>query len=104
MMDFTDPAFWVPALIGIVAVILAAVAIWRQVQDRKVAKASLDLLKTMRKEIRLGRTPQTGQQSTAIASQTEARKQEALQWKKLTDIAKGIGWFLDSMGEQDEEE
>jgi hypothetical protein len=98
--DFSDPAFWMPLLVGIVAVVFGGVALWRQVKDRRVSKATLDLLQTMRKEIREPRPTQTGIISQSSSAQ-ELRKREDLEWKKLKDVAKAIGWVWDRMNEKD---
>src|SRR5437870_13268956 len=103
MTDFTDPSFTIPVILGILAVLLAGYALWRQKQDRSVAKATFDLLRTMRKELRP--TPaQSGGTGTAITSQQELRKREQLEWRKLRDVAKAIGWVWDRMGEDDDDE
>ena len=101
MTDFFDPAFYLPVALGVIAVLLAGYALWRQIRDRTVSKSILDLLTTMRKEIREFQKPRT---TTPAVSQSELRKMEALQWKNLTRIAKGIGWVLDQFGGKNEEE
>ena len=96
MTDFADPSFYAPLVLGIVAVLFAGYALWRQVQDRRISKATFDLLRTMRKEL----WPlQVG--SSGIASQAELRKRDALEWKKLKDVAKAVGWVWDRMSEED---
>lgn len=104
--DFLDPSFYLPVLVGIIAVVIAGFALWRQVQDRSVAKATFNLLRTMRKEVRPAPTPQTGitpTQGQGIVSQAELRRRDALEWKKLKDVAKAIGWVWDRMNEDEEE-
>ncbi len=96
MTDFSDPSFYLPVLLGIVAVVLAGYAVWRQKQDRNVSKATFDLLRTMRKELRPVPTGATG-----IPSQQELRKRDELEWKKLKDVAKALGWVWDRMNEED---
>ena len=97
MTDFSDPAFWVPTLVGAVAIIIATIGVWREIQDRKLSKAAFDLLRTMRKEVREPRHSQT----TQIVSQQELRKRDELEWKKLKDVAKALGWVWDRMNEED---
>src|SRR5437773_4605445 len=107
MTDFSDPSFYLPVILGVVAVLLAGYALWRQNQDRSVAKATFNLLRTMRKELRIAPTPQTGITPTpkqSIVSQQELRKRDALEWKKLKDVAKALGWVWDRMNEDDEGE
>jgi hypothetical protein len=96
MTDFSDPGFYVPVFLGVVAVGIASYALWRQLQDRKINKATFDLLRTMRKEFRPATTAGTG-----IASQSELRRRDELEWKKLKDVAKAIGWVWDRMNEDD---
>ncbi|HZY95148.1 MAG TPA: hypothetical protein VFE98_09905 [Candidatus Bathyarchaeia archaeon] len=104
MTDFSDPSLYLPATLGVVAVMLACYALWRQKQDRGVAKATFNLLRTMRKELRTAPTPPTGITPTpqqSIVSQAELRKRDALEWKKLKDVAKALGWVWDRMNEDD---
>src|SRR2546422_9648956 len=105
MTDFSDPSFYLPVILGIVAVVLAGFALWRQKQDRSVAKATFNLLRTMRKELRTTATTQpagiTPTPQQAIVSQAELRRRDALEWKKLKDVAKAIGWVWDRMNEED---
>ena len=104
MTDFSDPSFYPPLVLGVIALVLAGYALWRQKQDRSVAKATFNLLRTMRKEIRTAPTTPTGiTPQQAIVSQQELRKRDALEWKKLKDVAKAIGWVWDRMNEDDEE-
>ncbi len=104
MTDFSDPSFYLPLIVGIVAVVLAGYALWRQKQDRSVSKATFNLLRTMRKELQS--IPPTQQAITPtpkqpVVSQAELRKRDALEWKKLKDIAKALGWVWDRMNEDD---
>jgi uncharacterized membrane protein YccC len=102
MTDFSDPSFYLPVILGVVAVMLAGYALWRQKQDRSVAKATFNLLRTMRKELRSAPTTQPGiTPQQAIVSQAELRKRDALEWKKLKDVAKALGWVWDRMNEDD---
>jgi uncharacterized membrane protein YccC len=106
MTDFSDPSFYLPVLIGVIAVVIAGFALWRQVQDRSVAKASFNLLRTMRKELRTAPTTQPGITPTsqqAIVSQAELRRRDALEWKKLKDVAKALGWVWDRMNENEDD-
>jgi uncharacterized membrane protein YccC len=106
MADFSDPSFYLPVLIGVIAVVIAGFALWRQVQDRSVAKASFNLLRTMRKELRTAPTTQPGITPTsqqAIVSQAELRRRDALEWKKLKDVAKALGWVWDRMNENEDD-
>src|SRR5207245_10124843 len=103
MTDFSDPSFYLPVILGIVAVVLAGFALWRQKQDRSVAKATFNLLRTMRKELRTtpptqpaGITPAPQQ---AIVSQAELRRRDALEWKKLKNVANAIGWVWECMND-----
>ncbi len=103
MTDFSDPSFYLPVILGIFAVVLAGYALLRQKQDRGVAKATFNLLRTMRKELRTSPTPKQGiTPQQAILSQQELRKRDALEWKKLKDIAKALGWVWDRMNEEDD--
>lgn len=107
MTDFSDPSFYLPVILGIVAVLIAGYALWRQKQDRSVAKATFNLLRTMRKELRTAPAAQptiipTPKQATV--SQAELRRRDALEWKKLKDVAKALGWVWDRMNENDDEE
>jgi hypothetical protein len=77
-------------------VLFAGYALWRQVQDRRISKATFDLLRTMRKKLR---SSQPG--SSGIPSQAELRERDALEWKKLKDVAKATGWVWDRMSEED---
>jgi len=86
MTDFSDPGFTIPALLGIVAIVVGAIGLWREIQDRKLSKAAFDLLRTMRREVREPR------QTTQIVSQQELRRRDELEWKKLKDVAKALGW------------
>ena|SRR3989442_8692051 len=97
MTDFSDPGFYLPVLLGIIAVVLAGWALWRQKRDRSISKATFDLLRTMRKELQ---SKQAGV-TTGLAAQQELRKREELEWKKLKDVAKAIGWWLDRTDEED---
>jgi heme A synthase len=54
-------------MLGIVAVVLAGYALWRQRRDRSVSVATFNLVKT------------------GITSQQELRKQDKLEWKSLND-------------------
>ncbi len=99
MTDFSDPAFYLPVLLGVVAVLVAGYALWRQLQDRKISKATFDLLRTMRKELQSKPSGVTA--GTGLAAQQELRKRDALEWKKLKDVAKAIGWVWDRMNEED---
>ncbi len=104
MTDFSDPSFYLPLIVGIVAVVLAGYALWRQKQDRSVAKATFNLLRTMRKELQNAPTTQpaiTPTPKQAIVSQAELRRRDALEWKKLKDVAKALGWVWDRMNEDD---
>jgi hypothetical protein len=98
MIDFSDPGFYLPVLLGVVAVVLAGFAVWRQRQDRKVSKATFDLLRTMRKEIQ---STQLVPAQPGILSQQELRRRDALEWKKLKDVAKALGWVWDRMSDED---
>src|SRR5207253_994638 len=98
MTDFSDPSFYLPVVLGIVAVVLAGWAVWRQKQDRIISRATLDLLRTMRKELQ---SKQTGA-TTGLAAQEELRKREQLEWRKLRDVAKAIGWGLDRTSEEED--
>jgi hypothetical protein len=104
MTDFSDPSLYLPVILGVVAVLLAGYALWRQKQDRSVAKATFNLLRTMRKELQSA--PPTQQAITPtpkqlIVSQAELRRRDALEWKKLKDIAKALGWVWDRMNDDD---
>ena len=104
MTDFSDTSLYLPIILGIVAVVLAAYALWRQKQDRSVAKATFNLLRTMRKELQSAPTTQpaiTPTPKQAIVSQAELRRRDALEWKKLKDVAKALGWVWDRMNEDD---
>jgi hypothetical protein len=86
MTDFSDPSFYLPVILGIVAVVLAGFALWRQ-----------------KKELRTSPTPQPGiTPQQGILSQQELRKRDALEWKKLKDVAKALGWVWDRMNEEDD--
>src|SRR5213594_570963 len=100
MTVFSDPAFYLPVVLGIIAVVIAGYALWRQLQDRSVSKATFDLLRTMRKELRPAQPGVTGMTSQS-SSPLELRKREQLEWKKLKDVAKAIGWVWDRMNEDD---
>jgi hypothetical protein len=107
MTDFSDPSFYLPFILGVVAVLLAGYAVWRQKQDRSVAKATFNLLRTMRKELQSSPPSQpaiTPTPKQAIVSQAELRRRDALEWKKLKDIAKALGWVWDRMNEDDDGE
>jgi hypothetical protein len=58
-------------------------------QEREFNKTMANLVNTMRQELELFRKP-----NEDLARQQLLAKREAQQWKQLTDIAKGIGWFL----------
>ena len=95
MTDFSDPGFTIPALLGTIAIVVGAVGLWREIQDRRRSKAAFDLLRTMRREVREPR------QTKQIVSQQELRRRDELEWKKLKDVAKALGWVWDRMNEED---
>lgn len=67
MTDFSDPSF--SLMVGIVAAVLAACALWRQKGDRSFSVTTQNLVKT------------------SIASQEEHQRQIELEWKVLRRVA-----------------
>jgi hypothetical protein len=52
----------------------------------------------MRKEIQ---STQLVPAQPGILSQQELRRRDALEWKKLKDVAKALGWVWDRMSDED---
>ena len=96
MADLLDPTFWVPAIISVVGLILVYLDMRRrQTSDREASKIMFDLIATMRQELQLIKQ-QIG--SSGITSQQSLlQRKEQAEWKRLTDLAKGISWLWQEM-------
>ena len=60
----------------------------------------LDIIKTMRKELKEVRQSPNIVFSDA-SSQLELRKREQMEWNRLKDVAKAVGWVWDRLSEED---
>ena len=103
MADLSDPTFWIPTFISIIALILVYVDMrGRQTSDREASKVMFGLITTMREELQLLRQ-QIG--SAGLTSQQALlQKKEQAQWKRLIDIAKGFAWVWKEWKESEETE
>jgi hypothetical protein len=90
-LDFDLP-FVLTISVSIIAVVITYVDMRRRLkQEREFSKSMANLINTLREELQLFRKP------------TEDLAREKQQWKQLTDIAKGIGWFLEHMEDNEKE-
>ena len=101
VVSLTDPTFLVPTIIAVGALVVSVAEIRRERKDREISRAMLDLIKTMREDLKRVQQPIYAQ-SPGILSESELRKREALQWQKLKDVAKAVGWIWDRLEEDDE--
>ena len=101
MANLSDPTFWIPTIISLIAVLLFYVDTRRrQKADREAGETMVSLIRTMGKELDLIKQ-QIGQ-SGMTKQQIALQKNEELDWKKLKDIAKGVGWIFDRLNEDDD--
>jgi hypothetical protein len=101
MADLSDPTFWIPTIVSVAGLLLVYVDMRRRQQsDREASKLMFDLISTMRDELQL--LKQQMGNSGLTTQQALLQKQEQAQWKRLTDVAKGIAWLWKKM-EQGEE-
>jgi len=110
----------VAAVIGVT--ITAIKTYWDIRKDRKTTRRILDHIKSVRKSVKRnekaieklriavdgGLTTSSVQaieeRKIALKEAELARKKEQDEWNKVVAAAKGIGWFLDRMKEDEEEE
>jgi len=85
--------------VSIIAVVITYVDMRRRLkQEREFSKSMANLINTLREELQLFRKP-----TEDLARQQLLAQREKQQWKQLTDIAKGIGWFLEHMEDNEKE-
>ena len=94
MTDFSDPTFWVPTLVAVVALAFAVFEWWRGREDRAIAKAMFAVVKSLRKDL------SEVSKSLPSANQAEIRRREEFEWKKLRDLAKVGSWLYDRLTEE----
>jgi hypothetical protein len=83
-------------ILGLAALVIGAVGVWREEKNRQAMKAMLDLLQTTRAELKESRKAVEDE-----ARQKQLRQQEQVEWKKLKDVGKAIGWVWDRLSEED---
>ena len=114
---------------AVVGAAIAVIKLWWEIRkDRKTTRQILDHISSLRKSMaknavaikKLESTCDTlqkaadGKLTTSSLSAIEerklalreaelARKKERDEWNKVVAVAKGIGWVLDRMGEEDED-
>src|SRR5579872_6586383 len=99
MADLTDPTFWIPTIISIIAISVSYLDVRRrQHSDREATEALLALIKTMKEELDLLEKQSTDR--TDLSKAALLQKQEEANWRKLRDIGKGVKWFLDALGDE----
>jgi hypothetical protein len=87
--------------VSIIAVIVAYVDMRRRLkQEQELSKSMAELVNTLREELELFR--KQSKTSEDIERQKLLAQQGKQQWKQLTDIAKGIGWFLKQVEENED--
>ena len=96
--DLSDPTFWIPTVISIVAVVLFYVDMrWRLKQEQAASISMLGLISAMREELQLFRE----QLSKGKLTSEELERQKLLQgkqehqWRIARDFFKGIGRLLE---------
>ena len=98
MSEFDLP-FALTISVAIIAVILTYVDMRRRLkQEREFSKSMANLIGTLREELQLFRKP-----NEDLARQQLLAQREKQQWKQFTDVAKGIGWFLEHMEDNEDE-
>lgn len=91
MLALDDPLTIITVALGGAAIFLALFSLQRERTDRTVYKATLELLQTVRDELH------SAQSSAAQSEKLHA--QEETQWKRLKDLAKGVGWVWERLDE-----
>lgn len=90
-----------PTIVSVIGLILVYADMRRRQQsDREASKLMFDLISTMREELQLIKQ-QVGN-SGITSQQALLQKQEQAQWKRLTDVAKGIAWLWKKIEETEE--
>jgi hypothetical protein len=106
MVDLSDPTFWIPTVISIIAVIITLIEVRHAMKQEKLSKTMLDLVNDMRKELRIFRV----QANKSSLSSEELKKQQLLlreqeqKWKQVNDLAKGFKWFVEMSQTSNEED
>ena len=68
--------------------------------EREFNKSMANLVNTLREELELFR--KQSKTSEDLEKQKLLAQQEKQQWKRLTDVAKGIGWIFDRFADNEE--
>lgn len=83
LADLSDPTFWIPTLISLVAVVLFYIDMRRREEkDREASHVMLDLIRTMRKELKVMRV----QKGIGNVTQQELLKKEQMDWNMFAVI------------------
>lgn len=101
LSDFDLP-FVLSISVSIVAVFLTYLDMRRRLkQEREFSQSMANLVNTLREELELFR--KQSKTNEDLRRQELLAKREKQQWKQITDIAKGIGWFLEHAEDNEKE-
>lgn len=102
MSDF-DLVTILTLCVSIVAVILTYIDMRRRLkQEQEFSKSMGRLINTLREELQLFR--KKSMTNDDLKRQQLLAQKGQQQWKRMKDVARGIGWFLDRMEDTEEEE
>lgn len=96
--DLSDPTFWIPTIISLIAVILFYIDMRSRLkQEEDASKSMLDLINIMKDELQLFREQMNkGKPSSEeLERQKLLQRQEELKWREARDIIKGIKRLAD---------
>jgi len=100
LSDFDLP-FALSLSVSIIAVAITYIDMRKRLkQEREFSQQMANLIKTLREELELFR--KESKTSEDLKRQELLAKKEKQQWKQLTDIAKGIKWFLEHAEDNEE--
>ncbi len=104
--NLSDPTFWIPTLISIIAVFLFYIDMRHRLkQEQEASKSMLNLINVMREELNLFREQITKGRLTneELERQKLLQRQQEQKWRQAKDIFKGIKWLAEIVGAENEQ-
>ena len=104
--NLSDPTFWIPTLISIIAVFLFYIDMRQRLkQEQEASKSMLNLINVMREELNLFIEQITKGRLTneELERQKLLQRQQEQKWRQAKDIFKGIKWLAEIVGAENEQ-